>query len=154
VTDDLKEFRVMAPRLLAAAARAAVAASTIALAAVPAAAQGWSAPGPSAVGAPSHVGGGVAVHRGGDWRRGDGRDHGGHHDRWRHRRGDRVLVLNHWGWGGDVDRDPGAAWRPDSYNDWWHEQPWRSYPRWVQKQGEDCPPERRWQGGGAWRCGW
>jgi len=36
-----------------------------------------------------------------------------------------------------------------SYNDWWHDQPWRSYPRWVTKN-EDC--QRQWWSGGGWRC--
>ena len=41
---------------------------------------------------------------------------------------------------------PGSS---DSYNDWWHDQPWRSYPRWVSKN-EDC--QRLWWSGGGWRC--
>lgn len=39
---------------------------------------------------------------------------------------------------------------PDSYNDWWHERPWRSYPRWV--TSNKC--DRLWWGGGTWRCAW
>ena len=41
------------------------------------------------------------------------------------------------------------SWESDSYNDWWHDQPWRSYPRWVTKN-EDC--QRQWWSGGGWRC--
>jgi hypothetical protein len=41
------------------------------------------------------------------------------------------------------------SWESDSYNDWWHDQPWRSYPRWVSKN-EDC--QRQWWSGGGWRC--
>ena len=126
----------MAPLLLAAAA----------------AAQGWSAPPFPATtsAAPSHVGGNLA----GDWRRG-GDGGWGHHHHHRHPRRDRVLVVNHGGWGGALSHDPASAWRSNGYNDWWHDQPWRSYPRWVQQQqqgGAGCPPERMWQSGGVWRC--
>ena len=41
------------------------------------------------------------------------------------------------------------SWESDSYNDWWYDQPWRSYPRWVSKN-EDC--QRQWWSGGGWRC--
>ena len=93
---------------------------------------------------------GVTVHRGGsrhfgrDFRRGDhDRDH--RRDRRRHRGfGDSVFIYDR-DWQGDT------AWRANSYNDWWHERPWRSYPRWV-RSNQDC--ERVWQGGGVWRCEW
>ena len=77
----------------------------------------------------------------GDWRR----DHDGRRDRRRGRHFPTVALVGHWGW--DEDR----TWEPDSYNDWWHERPWRSYPRWVQNN-DDC--DRMWWGGGAWRCSW
>ena len=38
---------------------------------------------------------------------------------------------------------------PDSYNDWWHDRPDRSFPRWV-SQNNGC--ERVWWSGGGWRC--
>ena len=85
---------------------------------------------------------GVTVHRGGDRR---DRRHDRDHRRDRHRGfGDAVFIYDR-DWQGDT------AWRANSYNDWWHERPWRSYPRWV-RSNQDC--ERVWQGGGAWRCEW
>ena len=98
--------------------------------------------------------GGVTVHRG---------THGGHHGgfhrrdrkfddfrdsrRDRRHRGDDVVADN-WGWYGysDINR----SWDYDSFNDWWHERPWRSYPRWMTSTSCD----RLWWGGGSWRCGW
>lgn len=50
---------------------------------------------------------------------------------------------------GDWPRQGDTAWRSDSFNDWWHDQPHRSFPRWVQKN-QDC--ERMYWAGGAWRC--
>ena len=93
---------------------------------------------------------GVTVHRGGparwdrDFRRGDRR---GHHydrrDRRRHRDVDGFVFLDDREWQGDT------AWRPNSYNDWWHERPDRSLPRWV-RNNQDC--QRQWWSGGGWRC--
>ena len=98
------------------------------------------------------VPGGVTIHRGGPHH--IGRDHGDRdrdRDRRRHRRpGDTVVV-------GDLGFNDGWAlynnrtFEHDSYNDWWHERPWRSYPRWV-RNNNGC--ERMWQGGGVWRCSW
>ena len=62
------------------------------------------------------------------------------------RRFNGTVVLGPWGWS---DRDAGRTWEPNSYNDWWHEQPWRSYPRWMANNG-NC--ERRYWSGGGWRC--
>ena len=52
---------------------------------------------------------------------------------------------------GDWDRDyqGDILWRPNSFNDWWHERPNRSFPRWMQNN-QNC--ERQWWGGGVWRC--
>ena len=69
----------------------------------------------------------------------------GDRDRRRHRGFDGNV------WIGDRDYQGDTAWRANSYNDWWHERPWRSYPRWVQSN-DNC--ERQWQGGGVWRCSW
>ena len=55
---------------------------------------------------------------------------------------DTVLVY-------DRDYQGDSMWRPDSFNDWWHERPWRSYPRWV-ADNQNC--DRRWWSGGTWRC--
>ena len=76
-----------------------------------------------------------------------GRDHDrDRHDRRRHRDSDGVLIGS-WDreWQGDT------AWRADSFNDWWHERPWRSYPRWVQ-DNHNCEPDRMWWSGGGWHC--
>lgn len=92
---------------------------------------------------------GVTIHRGGPGhsdrsfighRRGDDRDR-------RHRRRDRdfdgFVYLDDREYQGDT------AWRANSYNDWWHERPHRSFPRWV-ANNQDC--QRQWWSGGGWRC--
>ena len=38
---------------------------------------------------------------------------------------------------------------PDKLNDWWHDNPQRSMPRWMSNNG-DC--QRVWWSGGGWRC--
>ena len=85
---------------------------------------------------------GVTVHRGnGDFRH----DRRGH-DRFRRDRrrdGDGFVFL------GDREYQGDTAWRANSYNDWWHERPNRSFPRWVQNN-ENC--ERQWWSGAGWRC--
>src|SRR5688500_20280211 len=77
---------------------------------------------------------GVTIHRGGP----------GHFDSdfRRDRRGhDRFRSDRHRGrdFGGFVYLDDReyqgcTAWRPNSYNDWWHERPNRSFPRCVRNQ--------------------
>jgi hypothetical protein len=64
------------------------------------------------------------------------------HDRRRHRSGDGVIYI-------DRDYQGDSAWRSDSFNDWWHDRPERSYPRWM-ISNQNC--DRMWWGGGAWRC--
>jgi hypothetical protein len=106
----------------------------------PAAAERWSDAGFAAAA-------NVSVHRAepmaqnyrrGQWRNGDRR---------REARGrDRGPIFV----GGDypyVEDNP--AWQPDGFNDWWHERPNRSSPRWVQNNGR-C--ERMWWAGDGWRC--
>ena len=93
---------------------------------------------------------GVTVHRGGpghfgrdgDFRTGrdDRRDR---HDRRRNRGFDGGVLLYDRDWQGD------SAWRANSYNDWWHERPHRSFPRWV-RNNQGC--ERQWWSGAGWRC--
>ena len=39
--------------------------------------------------------------------------------------------------------------RPDSFNDWWHEHPLRNRPAWV-IANQNC--DRQYWMGGAWRC--
>jgi hypothetical protein len=92
---------------------------------------------------------GVTIHRGGpghfdsDFRRDRRRNDGFR----RHRRGDRgfdgFVYLDDREYQGDT------AWRPNSYNDWWHERPNRSFPRWV-RNNQAC--ERQWWSGAGWRC--
>jgi hypothetical protein len=122
----------------------------------PAAAQAVAGAGFTAGPAFTTVNHGVTVHRGGSatFRSGQSgsNDRFGRHwrgpddgrDRRRHR-GDAVFVG---GWGYS-DLDP--TFGPTRGNDWWHERPNRSYPRWVHSN-ESC--ERVWQGGGTWRCEW
>ena len=42
-----------------------------------------------------------------------------------------------------------TLWRRNSFNDWWHEQPDRAFPRWV-ANNQNC--QRLWWSGGNWRC--
>lgn len=84
----------------------------------------------------------------------DGRRHrgdGGDGDR-RDRRGRRDscnISVGTWVDAGEWALYNNRSWESDSYNDWWHDQPWRSYPRWISKN-ENC--ERQWYSGGGWRC--
>jgi len=61
----------------------------------------------------------------------------------RRRRADGDIFIGEWPQQGDT------AWRPGSYNDWWHDRPDRAYPAWVQRN-QNC--ERLWWSGGNWRC--
>ena len=112
-----------------------------AIAATPAAAQRWSDPG---FGAAANV----KVHHGKprEWtsasrERSHGRRHGRHRDR------DGGYPIFGAGWGYDAEIN--ESWEPDSYNDWWHDRPDRSLPRWVRYNGS-C--ERVYWSGGGWRC--
>ena len=42
-----------------------------------------------------------------------------------------------------------SLWRPDSFNDWWHERPNRAYPAWVLRN-HDC--QRQWVQGNVLTC--
>jgi hypothetical protein len=64
-------------------------------------------------------------------------------DRRRHRSVDGDIFIGEWPQQGDT------AWRAESFNDWWHERPWRSHPAWMQRN-EKC--ERMYWSGGGWRC--
>ena len=79
----------------------------------------------------------------GDFRR-DRRDDddGDRRDRRRDRRSDALVYI-------DREYQGDSAWRSEGFNDWWHERPNRSFPRWVQNN-QDC--ERVWWSGGGWRC--
>ena len=130
------------------------AASFAAILATPASAEHWSDRGyPAAASVNVHRGGAFAI---------DGRF--GRHDRDRHHRHDRDNRRDRRDfdrgdfigpWNYSYDFDGNRSFDPDKWNDWWHERPWRAYPRWVQSnRNRDCQPERMWQGGGEWRCSW
>ena len=132
---------------------AALAAS--ATAASPAAAERWSDPG-------FHAAANVTVHRGaprnaappsgGPWhgtpgKKWDGED--GKHDRWRHRwpYPDYPYVGGYYGGAWALYNN--RSFEPSSYNDWWHDRPDRSFPRWMQNN-QAC--ERQYWTGAGWRC--
>ena len=118
--------------------------AAVAIPAVPAAAQDWAASQFTASPASITVLKGEPARFHGDFRR-DRRDRDRrHHDRRRDRGFDDGLVFF-----GDREWQGDTAWRANSYNDWWHERPARSFPRWV-RNNEGC--ERVWWSGGGWRC--
>ena len=84
----------------------------------------------------------VTIHRrgGGEW---------AGQDRRRHRRDDAVVVGDLGYYGGEWALYNNRTWESDSYNDWWHDRPDRSYPRWM-AANQDCA--RKWWSGGGWRC--
>ncbi len=89
---------------------------------------------------------GVTIHQGlppgFDGRfQGERRGRAGNRDR-RRRNGDFIFYY-------DRDYQGDTVWRANSYNDWWHERPERSYPRWM-ANNQDC--QRLWWSGGGWRC--
>jgi len=141
----------MRPQLLGVAAAVAA----IAYPAAPAQADGASDAPFAAFGAApafgqAQSGAQVRIHRGaGSWNGGDG--HRGDHRRHRRDRGDdNVFVGDGWGYyGGEWALYNNRSWESDSYNDWWHDQPWRSYPRWV-TQNQGC--DRQWYSGDVLRC--
>lgn len=65
------------------------------------------------------------------------------HDRRRSRSLDGAILYYDREYQGDT------AWRADSFNDWWHERPNRSYPAWVLRN-QDC--QRQWWDGAVLRC--
>jgi len=77
---------------------------------------------------------GVRIHSGIAHRRGHGGNFG---------RGDAGLLYYDREYQGDT------AWRPDSFNDWWHDNPTRAYPRWM-LSNQNC--EREWYQGNVLRC--
>lgn len=126
------------PRLLLASA-----ACIAAMAAFPASpdARSWSAPAGSAPSATAPVfGSGEPLH----FRDGQRPLHR------EHRRDRDTVVFGGWGWtGGEWARHNNRTFAPDSFNDWWHDHPQRSFPRWMQDNGK-C--QRVWSSGAGWRC--
>src|SRR4051794_27690477 len=52
----------------------------------------------------------------------------------------RSDVVMDW-YGGEWALYNNRSWNSDSYNDWWHDQPWRAYPAWT-RHNQDC--QRQW----------
>ena len=67
---------------------------------------------------------------------------GFHHGRRGSRGSDGIFIL-------DREYQGDSAWRHDSFNDWWHERPQRSYPAWMSRN-QNC--ERQWWSGTTLRC--
>ena len=138
----------MRPQLLGVAAAVAA----IAFPATPALADGSTAPFAAFGSAPAFSGtqSGVRVriHRGTSARYDNG--DGGHRRHHRRDRGDTIVVGDPWGWdGGQWALYNNRTFDSDSYNDWWHDQPSRAYPRWMsQNLGCDKP----WYSGDVLRC--
>jgi len=65
------------------------------------------------------------------------------HDRRRNRGFDGAILYYDREYQGDT------AWRAESFNDWWHERPDRSYPAWVLRN-QDC--QRKWWSGDSLTC--
>lgn len=53
-------------------------------------------------------------------------------------------------WFGDREYQGDTTWRADSFNDWWHDRPDRSFPRWVGATNGSC--ERQWWSDAGWHC--
>jgi hypothetical protein len=62
-----------------------------------------------------------------------------------HNQSDVVLDWS----GGEWAYYNNQSWQPTSYNDWWHEEPWRAYPAWM-RRNQDCA--RYWYSGDTLRC--
>ena len=56
--------------------------------------------------------------------------HDGRRDGRRHRRDGTDVFIGDWGYS-DWTVYNDRAFRSDGYNDWWHDRPDRSFPRWV-----------------------
>lgn len=65
----------------------------------------------------------------------------------RHRSGD-SFAYPYYGYG---DYDANRSFDEEKWNDWWHDRPDRSYPRWVWRN-QNCTPDRMWWSGAGWRC--
>ena len=88
----------------------------------------------------------VRIHRGNRNVRHDNGDHRRH----RRDRGDTIVVGDGFGWNdGQWALYNNRTFESDSYNDWWHDQPWRAYPRWM-SQNLGC--DRSWYSGDVLRC--
>ena len=129
-------------------AAASIAALTVAS---PASAQGAAAAtGFSAMSGSRSFGGVRAVpanSRSGDLRR-------GHSRHFRHIHVPDNFAAAGFGYSGYNDYgdyDANRSFDPDKWNDWWHERPERSFPRWVWNN-QNCTLDRMWYSGSGWRC--
>jgi hypothetical protein len=86
---------------------------------------------------------GVTVHHGSGFTSLQSR----HGDRDRRRNRDRGF--DDGGFYYDREYQGDTLWRAESYNDWWHERPWRAYPAWMTRN-KNC--ERQYWSGGGWTC--
>ena len=115
--------------------------ASVIITAGPASAQSWTG---AAIGSGTAFAGDKSGFGHGAATMGD-RRHGDRRDRRRGRGFEGPVIYGGW----DRDYQGDSAWRANSFNDWWHERPNRSFPRWMQNN-QNC--ERQWWGGGAWRC--
>lgn len=119
------------------------ASAVVIIPAAPAQAERWSDPGFVAAAS-------VTVHKGSSgfdtrairrqWTDGQGDRRG--HRRDRDRFDDSVFI-------GEIYREDNPAWQAEGYNDWWHDRPSRSQPRWV-SDNQNC--ERQYWTGAGWKC--
>lgn len=94
--------------------------------------------------APANQGWGVVSRPG--WGVGDKGHHDGDGHHRRHRRdGDSIIFTDYGEWALYNNR----SWEPDSYNDWWHDNPDRAYPAWMQRN-QKC--DRMWWSGDTLTC--
>ena len=77
------------------------------------------------------------------------RRHDGDHHRRHDRRGENAVVLGDW-YGGEWALYNNRSWEPDSFNDWWHDNPERAYPAWMRRNHEHC--DRMWWSGDTLVC--
>lgn len=96
----------------------------------------------------------VRVHRGDGGAQWRGDRSGAMRGQWRAPRSDRrdrrgrdIYVHDYYG--GEWALYNNRGWEADSYNDWWHERPNRSMPRWL-RRNNNC--QRQYWSGDGWTC--
>ena len=92
---------------------------------------------------------GVRVHRGFD--RKDGRFRNAMHEERGFGRNGGYAYGYASGYDDEGDFDSNRSFDPDRWNDWWHDRPERSFPRWVWRN-HNCSEDRMWWSGAGWRC--
>lgn len=81
---------------------------------------------------------GVRIHRGSSYRR-------------YRERGMRSGYGFASGYDDEGDFDGNRSFDQEKWNDWWHDRPDRSFPRWVWHNLR-CSEDRTWSSGAGWRC--